>query len=110
MDFTKIKPFLIKEKRSSINYILNLPQPTRKHNIFYISVLKKIDPQILLRIVLLLNDLDNKEYNIEEILDYQKIKGKIRYLVKWLNYNNIENIWELPSALNCSKKVTKYLE
>ena len=92
-----------------MNYVLDLPQPTKKHNVFHISVLEKADPKTPLRTAPLLNDLDNEEYDVEKILDYQKVEGKMRYLVKWLDYDDTENTWELPSALNCPEKIAEYL-
>ena len=31
------------------------------------------------------------EYNVEEILDSKHIRNRLHYLVKWLDYPNIEN-------------------
>ena len=78
----KLRLFLIKEYREDINYILDLLELIRKHNIFYILLLEKVPLDILLRTVLLLLNQNNKEYNIKEILDYKKVNRKIRYLVK----------------------------
>ena len=91
-----------------MNYLLHLPQPTRKHPVFHISVLEKADPKTPLRTAPLLDDLDNEEHDVEAILDYQKIEGKMRYLVKWLDYDDSENTWELPSALNCPEKLAEF--
>ena len=63
---------------------------------FYISLLEKVDPETPLQTTPLRLDEDDEEYDIEEILDYQKIDGKIRYLIKWLDCDHSENTWELP--------------
>ena len=44
----KLSPFLVKEYREDINYILNLLKLIKKYNIFYILLLEKVDPKILL--------------------------------------------------------------
>ena len=48
MDYTKFSLFLVKEYRGVINYILDLLKLIRKYNIFYILLLEKVDPKILL--------------------------------------------------------------
>ncbi len=108
LDFTKLGLFLVKECRGDVNYPLDLPQPTRKYLVFYISLLEKADPETPLRTTPLLLDQDDEEYDIEEILDYQKIDGEWRYLVKWLDYEPSENTWELPSALNCPERLAEF--
>jgi len=37
---------------------------------------------------------NEKEYEVEEILDRQERRGKMRYLVKWKGYMVEENMWE----------------
>ena len=82
LDYTKHSPFLVKEHRGDINYILDLPEPTKKYNIFYILLLEKASLETPLRTAPLLLDQDDEEYNVEKILDYQQINRKMRYLVK----------------------------
>ena len=48
LDFTKLSLFLIKEYRGDINYILNLLKLIKRYNIFYILLLEKVNPKILL--------------------------------------------------------------
>ena len=108
LDYTKLGPFLVKERRGDVNYVLDLPEPTRKHNVFHISLLEKAPPDTPLRTAPLLLDQDDEEYDVEEILDYKKVDGKMRYLVKWLDYDNSENTWELPSALNCPERLAEF--
>ena len=82
LDYTKLRPFLVKERKGDVNYVLDLPQPTRKHPVFHISLLEKADPETPLRTAPLLLDQDDGEYDVEEILDCQVIEGKKRYLIK----------------------------
>ena len=108
LDYTKLGPFLVKERKGDVNYLLDLPQPTRKHPVFHISLLEKADPSTNLRTAPLRLDEDDEEYDVEEILDYQQIDREWRYLVKWLDYDPLENTWELPSALNCPEKLAEF--
>ena len=50
-----------------------------------------------------------KEYVVEEILDRQEKKGKMKYLVKWKGYIVEENMWEgLENLKNVMKKVEEF--
>jgi len=50
-----------------------------------------------------------KEYKVEEILDRQERRGKIKYLVKWKGYTVEENTWEgLENLKNTMKKVEEF--
>ena len=50
-----------------------------------------------------------KEYEIEEILDRQERRGKIRYLVKWKGYTVEGNTWEeLENLKNAMEKVEEF--
>ena len=40
------------------------------------------------------------EYDVEKILDKRKVRGKTQYLVKWLEYEDKENSWELAENLS----------
>jgi len=50
-----------------------------------------------------------KEYKVEEILDRQERRGKMRYLVKWKGYTVEENTWEgLENLKNAMEKVEEF--
>ena len=50
-----------------------------------------------------------KEYEVEEILDRQEKRGKIRYLVKWKGYTAEGNTWEgLENLKNTMEKVKEF--
>ena len=50
-----------------------------------------------------------KEYEVEEILDRQERRGKMKYLVKWKEYTAEENIWEgLENLKNAREKIEKF--
>ena len=50
-----------------------------------------------------------KEYEVEEILDKQERRGKMKYLVKWKGYTTEENMWEgLENLKNARKKIEEF--
>ena len=52
LDFRKYRPFKIKEKLSDLVYRVKLPTGTRKHLVFYISLLELTPPNIPLQSVI----------------------------------------------------------
>ena len=50
-----------------------------------------------------------KEYKVEEIIDSQKWRGKLEYLVQWKGYTAKECTWE-PAAnvQNAPEKIDEY--
>ena len=46
-------------------------------------------------------------YEVETILDAKKKRGKLHFLVKWLNYPNHENSWE---PYNLCDTALEYIE
>ena len=49
-------------------------------------------------------------YEVKKILRYKNISKKRYYLVKWKDYFNFKNIWELKDNLNdYLKTIKKYL-
>ena len=49
-------------------------------------------------------------YKVEKILKYKNISRCKHYLVKWKDYSDSENTWELENNLNeCLKIIKKYL-
>ena len=50
-----------------------------------------------------------KEYKVEEILDRQERRDKMKYLVKWKEYMAEENTWEgLENLKNAIKKIEEF--
>ena len=50
-----------------------------------------------------------KEYKVEEILDRQERRNKIKYLVKWKGYMMKENTWEgLENLKNTREKMEEF--
>ncbi|KAI1869633.1 uncharacterized protein JN550_005614 [Neoarthrinium moseri] len=92
LDFKKIGPFKIDRVVSPVNYRLSLPRKMRIHPTFHISLLEPAPPNA--KIETRLETEPDQEYEVEEILDLQKINGQWKYLVKWKDYPPSENTWE----------------
>ena len=46
-----------------------------------------------------------EEYEVEEILDQKKQKGKMKYLVKWKGYPLYDSTWETVDNLDNAPKL-----
>ena len=52
---------------------------------------------------------NEKEYEVEEILDRQERRGKTKYLVKWKGYTAEKNTWEgLENLKNTIEKIKEF--
>jgi hypothetical protein len=102
LDHKKLGPFEIKTKLGPVTYKLKLPKTMEIHPVFHISLLEKAPPGAPPAPITEVQHLDpQKEYEVETILDCQKIRGKNKYLIKWKGYPPSENTWEPESNLNC---------
>jgi len=107
LDHVKVGPFKIKRKISEVNYELDLPKTMRIHPVFHVALLEPAPESAPLDRSTATED---KEYEVEKILDYQEIKGKPHYLVKWQDYTDAENTWEPKRNLmkNCSDLLREF--
>jgi len=104
LNHTKLESFEILEEKKSINYELNLSASMRIHSIFHIFLLKSADSNtsIQTKSSEIDSESQNVEYEVENILNRQNIKDQSHWLVKWKDYEHIENTWELKRNLkNC---------
>jgi hypothetical protein len=42
----------------------------------------------------------HEEYEVEQVLDSKKIRGQVKYLIKWKGNNDEDNTWEPMKNLN----------
>ncbi len=89
----KLKSFEILEEKRSINYKLNLSASMKIHSIFHIFLLKSADSNMSIQTESseINSESQNVEYKVENILNQQNIKDQFHWLVKWKNYEHIEN-------------------
>ena len=78
MDHIKVGPFLIEGVQGPVNYKLQLLSDTRRHRVFYISILKPADAKTPLQETFYYKDIETQEYEVEDILERRGQK----YLVK----------------------------
>ena len=107
-----IGPYVVKKIVSENAVELELPASLRVHPVVNVRRLvkyreqvegqKKIPPPPV-------KVAGEKEYEVEEILDRQERRGKMKYLVKWKGYTAKENTWEvLENLKNAMKKVEEF--
>ncbi len=90
-----IGPYPICRKLSELNYEVELPKKYKIHNVFHIEKLKKYvsnGEELKLPEPDIINDVE--EYEVEQILDQKKVRGKEYFLVKWKNYTHEHDSWE----------------
>ncbi len=104
LNHMKLEFFEILEEKKSINYELNLSTSMRIHSIFHIFLLKSADlnTSIQTKSSEIDSESQNIKYEVKNILDRQNIKDQSHWLVKWKDYEHIENTWESKRNLkNC---------
>ncbi len=74
------------------------------HSIFHICLLKFANLNTLIQTES--SEIDSKsqniKYKVKNILDWQNIKDQSHWLVKWKDYEHIENTWKSKKNLkNC---------
>ena len=75
-----------------VNYKLELPDKTRLHPVFHVSLLEPAKgdaPAALETEIQPENELN--VYDVEKIMGSHIKKGKLQYLVKWLGYEEADN-------------------
>ena len=80
LDYKKVSFFYIKEKRSNMNFKLELLNWIRFYSVFYVKRLKLVNPKILIQIKKLPKLSQYNEYEIEKIEDYDSETHQ--YIVK----------------------------
>ncbi|APA13902.1 hypothetical protein sscle_11g086720 [Sclerotinia sclerotiorum 1980 UF-70] len=93
LDHKKLGPFKIDKVIGPVNYRLKLPH-TMKAPDTPITEIEPVNPDAI--------------YDVETILDCKYIRGKIKYLIKWLDYPHSENTWELKKDLSCPEKLKAF--
>ena len=70
MDYKKISFFIIKERKSKINYELKLSKDIRIYPVFYILLLKSVDSEIPIFIKKISEITQDDEYKVKKIVEY----------------------------------------
>jgi hypothetical protein len=106
LDNLRIGPFEILEVKGPVNYKLRLPEGMRIHPVFHVKLLEPAPPDAEIATNI---ELEDDEYEVEEIKDLQKIGRQWKYLVKWYGWPDSQNTWEPKENLtNCMSLVHSY--
>ncbi|KAH7556815.1 reverse transcriptase [Bipolaris maydis] len=106
LDNLRVGPFEILEEIGKVNYKLKLPQGMRIHPVFHKKLLEPAPPDAELATDI---ELEDDEYEVEEIRDLRKIGSQWKYLVKWQGWPDSHNTWEPEGNLtNCKSLVREY--
>ena len=116
LDYKKIGPYEIIEKRGKSSYLLKLPSSMKRlHPVFHVSLLEPVHPSVSIpdciqdhavTRVLLSPEITNPE--VVTILNSRKIGRRYEYLVRWKNLPDSEDSWT-PFA-EISTSLYSYLE
>ncbi len=101
LNHMKLKSFEILEEKRLINYKLNLSTFIKIHSIFHIFLLKFADSNSSIQTEF--SEINSKnqniKYEVKNILNQQNIKDQFYWLIKWKDYEHIENTWKLKKNL-----------
>ncbi|RAL65789.1 hypothetical protein DID88_005454 [Monilinia fructigena] len=109
LDHRKLGPFKIDKVIGTVNYRLKLPDTMNIHPVFHISLLEPAPPGAPNAPFTEIEPVNpNAIYDVETILDCKYVRGKIKYLIKWLDYPHSENTWEHKKDLSCPEKLQAF--
>jgi len=95
LDHTKLGPYKIKRKKGPVSFELDLPKTMRIHPTFHKSLLEAChNPEARPGQVTVDPEIQEPEYEVEEIKANKVRKGQPYYLIKWKGYDESENTWE----------------
>ena len=78
----------------------------RVHPVFHKKLLERAPPDAELATDI---ELEDDEYEVEEIRDLRKVGRQWKYLVKWQGWPESQNTWEPKENLtNCKSQVLEY--
>lgn len=102
-----VGPFRVVKKIGSVSYKLSLPPSSQLHDVFHVSLLKPYEGILPTEPAAIEVDGES-EYEVEDILDHRPTRGTMRYLVKWLGYDNSHNEWVKEEDLHADAILSRY--
>ncbi|QRW15816.1 Retrotransposable element Tf2 protein [Rhizoctonia solani] len=110
LDPKRLGPFEVLEQISSHAYRLKLPETLKVHNVFYVGLLSRVheSPSQPFPEQPLPETIEGEEeYEVEQIIDSRRQRGKWFYLIKWKGYGPEDNLWEPEELLEHSQEEVK---
>ena len=110
LDHTKLGPFRVKKVKGDVNYELDLPKKMRIHPVFHISLLEpaNTDTPVQTNPLGINPEFQTEEFEVKRIITKRQNRNRIKYLIKWLGYEDTDSTWEPTSNLNCPEKIKKF--
>ena len=113
LDYRRLGPFCIQEQINPVAYRLELPASMKVHPVFHVSLLEAYkESTISGRLQPSPPSVEvegHDEYEVEEVLDSRRRRGKLQYLIQWRGYDINERTWEPATNLaNAPLKVQEF--
>jgi hypothetical protein len=113
LDYRRLGPFCIQEQINPVAYRLELPASMKVHPVFHVSLLEAYkESTISGRLQPSPPSVEvegHDEYEVEEVLDSRRRRGKLQYLIQWRGYDINERTWEPAANLaNAPLKVQEF--
>lgn len=115
LDHRWLGPYKIVERIGHLEYKLELPSAMNIHPVFHISLLKPyVANTIEGRVEEKPEPIElegETEWEVDDILERRKRRGKIEYLVSWKGYGKEHDSWESEiNVQNCKELVDEFNE
>jgi hypothetical protein len=98
LDYKRLGPFKIAKLVGLVACQLELPPQFKIHNVFHVFLLEPYHENPILERhqepLALVEIKGQEEFEVQEVLDSKKIRGKLLYLIFWRGYPPSEATWE----------------
>jgi len=106
LNFKKLRPFIILERKNWLNYKIKLPEGSQIYDTFHISLLEpapknvRISPASEQLLLAEPDDTNEKDYEVQKILELKYKDGQLQYRVRWKGCQPDEDTWEPTEYVN----------
>ncbi len=98
LDYKHLEPFKITKLVGLVACRLELPPQFKIHDVFHVSLLEPYHetqiPERHRKPLALVEIEGQEEFEVQEVLDFKRTRGKLLYLVFWRGYPPSEATWE----------------